>query len=394
MGMARPRKHTDYVANLYKDPRGREGYYRYRRPDGSFKTFQAESLAQANEWAEAHNKDRDRTPFKAPLSRSELAYHVGEYKRYRLKQDPRLLDKPSWQNRCYALNSLGEYFKGQSVAETTYDQLKVMWHTLTYHQQKLRHAEFRRFFNYLMGESLCPLLEYNPFTTSDDKPRLYVTGKPDKKRMRLDRDAFWAIYDAAKETPALQIAMGISLLTFMREGDLCALKWDENIEGELLKRVIGKSLQQKGSASAARLQWDVGNYDFLKRLLNRAREMHLKHRRSCPYVLMHVPELRRTGKTKTHAYQITPRRLVDMFKEARDLTGLYKNIGDRTPPTFHEIRSLASKLAKDAGYTDKQIQIAMAHEDVATTRSYQDEHELPYADAGVVLTVDVLGRDF
>ncbi|MEM1143972.1 MAG: tyrosine-type recombinase/integrase, partial [Pseudomonadota bacterium] len=348
-----------------------------------------------NAWASETNKNRDTTVFKAPLSRVEMAFHVEKYKAYREDQDPKLAGKASWKNRRYALDALGKYLAGTRVAETTHEHLKVMWHTLTYDQQKLRHAEFRRFFNYLMGEGLCPQLEYNPFTTSDDKPRLYVTGQPEKRRLRLDRDSFWAIYDAAGDYPALQIAMGISLLTFMREGDICSLKWSDNIEGELLRRVIGKSLQQRGSASAARLQWDVGNYDYLKKLINRAREIHLQHRRSCPFVIMHKPQQRRTGKTKEHAYQVTPRRLATMFAEAREATGLYEHIDeDRTPPTFHEIRSLAAKLAKDAGYSDRQIQIAMAHENVATTRSYQDEHELPFADAGVALTADVLGREF
>lgn len=393
MAMSRPRKHTGLAPNLYRDPRGRANYYRYKKPDGSFKTFQAPSLAEANQAAEDANSRRHLAVEGKETGRNSLAYLVPRYIEYREEQDPKLTSKSSWSNRRYALQGFAESFAGTGINEITWSHLSTWWHTLSFHQQKLRHAEFRRLFNWLMGESLCQHLTYNPFTTNDDLPRLYVTGQPEKKRMRLTRDAFWTIYDAASHYPGLQIAMGISLITFMREGDICALRWSDNVEGDLLKRVIGKSLNQRGSASAARLQWDVGSHDLLKKLLARARELSMKNYR-CPAVISHLPRIRKTGKTKGHACEITPRRLSGMFAECRDSTGLYADCGDRTPPSFHEIRSLAAKLAKDAGYTDRQIQIAMAHENVATTLSYQDEHQLPYADAGVVFVTGIIGREF
>ncbi|MEO1082430.1 MAG: tyrosine-type recombinase/integrase [Pseudomonadota bacterium] len=392
--MARPRKHTGYVENLYRDCRNREGYYRYRRPDGSFKLFQAPSLAEANRIAEANNARRDEPRLAVPLNRAELAFHIPEYIAYRQKQDAKLEHKSSWKNRAGALRAFGDYFEGTHVNEIIWPHLSTWWEGLTYHQQKLRHAEFRRLFNWLMGQGLCQQLTYNPFTTDDSKVRLLVTGEPEKARMRLSRDAFWSIYDAAEHYPALQIAMGISLLTFMRESDICTLRLSENVEGELLKRVIGKSLNQRGSASASRLQWDLGNDSFLKALIKRAREEAMRNYR-CPFVISHTGKTKKTGKTKEHGCQVTPRRLIEMFSECRDATGLYKNLPQgRTAPTFHEIRSLASKLATDAGYSDQQIQLAMAHGDVATTRSYKDEHQLPFENAGIVLTPEVLGRSF
>lgn len=393
MSMVRPRKDDLDVPNLYRDPRGREGYYRYRRPDGTFKTFQAESDEQAQEWAADTNATRHVPREQRELLRTELAFHVPRYIAYREREDQGLEEKDSWSNRCGALRAFGAYFQGVPITEITWPHIHTWWLTLTYHQKKLRHAEFRRFFNWLMGQGLCKQLPYNPFTTRDDLTRLLVTGKPEKKRKRLTRDEFWAIYDAAENYPALQIAMGISLLTFMREGDICTLKWSENVEEDLLKRVIGKSLQQRGTASAARLQWDVGNYGLLKKLLQRAREDAMKNYR-CPFVISHTPKIKKTGKTKEHGCQVTARRIVEWFSECRDATGLFENLGDRTPPTFHEVRSLASKLAKDAGYSMEQIRVAMAHGDIATTKHYQDEHELPFDEAGIVLGANVVGREF
>lgn len=393
MAMARPRQNDLSTPNLYRDPRKRKGYYRYKRPDGSFKTFQAESDEQAEAWAAETNTTRHLPREQRKALRTAVAFHVPRYIAHREAEDKGLLKKQSWQNRCGALKGFGKHFSQTPITELTWSHINHWWQGLTYHQKKLRHAEFRRFFNWLMGQGLCTQLAYNPFTTRDDLTRLLITGQPEKKRMRLDRDAFWAIYDAAEHYPALQIAMGISLLTFMREGDICTLKLTINVEGELLKRVIGKSLQQRGSASAARLQWDMGNDRFLSNLIQRARKL-ARENHQCPFVISHRGKTRKTGRTKEHGCQVTPRRLVSMFAECRDATGLFKNCGDRTPPTFHEIRSLAAKLAKDAGYSDQQIQLAMAHGDIKTTRGYQDEHQLPFESAGIVLSAEALGRKF
>ena len=47
--LARPRKGADDLApNLYHDARKRPGHYRYRRADGSFRSFTAPTLADAN----------------------------------------------------------------------------------------------------------------------------------------------------------------------------------------------------------------------------------------------------------------------------------------------------------------------------------------------------------
>ena len=64
--MARPKK-TRIVngitlpANLYPDARGREGYWRYRRPDKTYKTFQA-TLEKAVELATMSTSSNGKRP--------------------------------------------------------------------------------------------------------------------------------------------------------------------------------------------------------------------------------------------------------------------------------------------------------------------------------------------
>lgn len=400
--MARPKKVrlVDGVAlsdNLYSTKR--DNYYRYLRPDGTWKYFTCASPVAANRIADDANNLRDQEPTKrkdgAP-SRDQLSYYIPKYKAYRESIDPKLGTKQSWGNRCYALVGLGKQFDSLPIGRIDREQITNWWLTLTCHQQKQRHAEFRRLFNWLMGQGLCPRLEYNPFTTADDKPRLYLSGNKGKARVRLSIEEFWATYHAAGNIgyPALQIAMGISLITFMREGDICSLIIDENLKDDLLKKVIGKSYAQKGSANAARLSWDQSGDTLLRQLIQRGKELSMKNMR-CPNLISHMPKQRRKGKTKTHICQVTPRRLGDMFMAARIEAGVQTSLPDeRTPSTFHEVRSLASKLAIDAGHEMKDIQLAMAHGDESTTRSYQSEHDLPYKQVSIVFTKDLIGGDF
>lgn len=383
--MARPRKARFYAGvelepNLYAVP-SRPGYWRYVRLDGSSRCFSESDVHRANRVA-AHNNAKRAQP------RDSLAWAVGEYIEYREKQDPNLKSKASWRNRTYALRGLGEVIDAP-IQNLRREHLSTWWDSLTYHQQKQRRAEFRKLFSWMMGEGLVNL-QYNPFTKDDSLPQLMNTGVPDKQRERMTRDQFWAIYAGAGQLEyfGLQIAMGISLITFMREGDICSLKLRTHLEGDLLKLVVGKSLAQKGAVGAARLQWDVGNHRLLRGLLARSRELSMRNRR-CPFVVSHTPKSIRPSK-KEHSCQVLPRMLISQFSDARELAG----VTGQHPPTFHEIRSLASKLATDAGHRLSEIQMVMAHEREETTKGYQEGHELPFDPVEVVFTQEMIGGEF
>lgn len=387
--MPRPRKARFYCGvelkpNLYAVP-SRPGYWRYVRPDGSSRCFSEHDVKRANEIADANNAKRTLPP-------DSLTTAVEQYILHREKLDKDLLNKDSWRNRKYALRAFGNEIE-TPVYRISRDEIKSWWEGLTYYQQKLRKSECRRLWGWMMGEGLSPL-PYNPFTTDTSMPMLMNSGVPEKARQRLTRDDFWAIYASAQELgyEGLQIAMGLSLTTFMREGDICSLKLCTNLESDLLKLVVGKSLAQRGSIHAARLQWDIGNHRLVKSLLAKSRELGLKNYR-CPFVISHKPIQRRPSKTKEHSCQILPRRLIAQFAEARDHAGM-NSAKPGCAPTFHEVRSLADKLAKEAGYDIKAIQQAMAHESVNTTKSYLDGHELPFDTVSVVFDEEMIGGKF
>ncbi len=384
--------------HLYRDPRGRPGYWRYQRPDGSWKTFRASGVDEANRLADEANAVRRHLPAGGTdrLDRTAIVYHVERYILRREQRDPTLPGKENWRNRRGALMAFAATFARTPIHRLTRQQIAAWWDSLTYHQQGLRHTELRRFFNEMAGEGMTPHLEYNPFTLSDDRPRLYRSAAPAVARERLTVDAFWRIYRSAGDLalPGLQVAMGISLLTTLRRSDVCALRLDTHVQGDVLRQIVGKSAAQRGDVHAARLEWELREHPALATLIQRARELSLRHYR-CPFVVSFRPAKKRAGKTKDHKCQVTPDMLDVMFRRARDATGLYADLpAGRTPPTFHEIRALSSAMFGRAGYDVSQIQALMAHTDEAVTRLYQSGQELPYLRIEMQLPGDVLGGGF
>ena len=395
--MAPPKKQRTFddvvlAVNLYPDSRGRVGYWRYRRPNRTFKTFPAGDVHLANKIAEHNNTMRGAIPTKKhPNVNGTLAAYVDDFILHREAQDPSSVDKDSWRNRKYSLAQFCRQII-RPLAQLKRAEIMHWWDVLTPHQQKARHAEFRRFFNWLMGRELLPQMKYNPFTLADDRPRFYASPTPKRASVRFNMAGFWKIYNAAGTLgyDGLQIAMGISLTTFMRETDILTLKLSDDLEDDLLKKVIGKSLAQVGEAKAERLQWNMKDYVLLRNLINRARLAAIKNY-GCPYVISHTPKQKRLGKTKTHICQVTPRRLIEMMEEARDLAGY---AGMENPPTFHTVRALANFEAKKAKESKEAIQKNNAHKSVDTQLIYQEGHDLPFDDAPIQFTAEQIGGDF
>lgn len=399
--MARPKKPrfvegVQLEEHLHRDPRNRPGYWRYRRPNGTWKIFRAENVAEANQMAREANGARDKLPegMRNGIDRASFAYRVEAFIAWRERHDPALPGQENWRNRRGALRSFARTFSATPVHKISRAQIAAWWDTLTHHQQGLRFTELRRFFNWLAGDGGCPQLEYNPFTLSDDRPRLYQTRKRPVARMRLTPLAFWAIYAKAGEMgmPGLQVAMGISLITALRREDVCALELEEHARGDCLRRIVGKSAAQRGQIHAARLEWDLTAQPLLAGLIRRARELSLQHFR-CPYVVSHLPERKRRG-SKSHACQVLPDRLTKMFAEVRDATGLFQNLPAGQPPTFHEIRALSAAMFGRAGYDVKAIQALMAHTDEDVTKLYQSGQDLPYLRIEMHIPPEILGGTF
>jgi integrase len=360
--------------HLYRDNKGRVDYWRYRLPDLSFtKPFHC-SIHEANRHAISANARRDAW---APPAPAEQGVKSGSWRdffdryiEWREEQSPKLAGTRSWNNRGYVFNEFCESFADVPVNHLTLKLLIPWWDDLTHHNQKLRQAELRRFFTWMQRSGHCQKLKHNPFTRSDELPRLEVKPCPSKIRTRLTPREFATTYQEAgrRGYTGLQLAMTLSLLTTMREGDILKLRFADVSKGNL-RVTISKSEAQRGKANAARLEWSLAERPRLAALINQARERSLQLER-CPYIVAWKPQAVRASRHRTHKYQMLPRQLTDQFAECRP---------DRpNPPTFHEVRSLAAALMNRHGVPLKDLQTLLAHGEGRTTLGYLDDHELPY----------------
>lgn len=380
------------AANLYPDNRGRPGYWRYRRPDGTFKNFQTETVEEANNLANEANAVRHLEPEQIHAD-SSLPLWVEKFIQYREKLDPRLPGKQSWKNRRAALRELAKTFSHIPLPKLVLRDIRPWWDKQSPNAQRSKRPEYNRLFNYLMAEELVPGLTGNPFTTADDRPRVTVRPVGQRQRQRLSLEAFWTIYNKAGEMgyDFLQIGMGISLTTTMRRGDCCKLTFEHNVVQNHLCQQIGKSHAVHGDLGA-NLRWNLREYPLLKHLIDRARILALKHH-ACPYVLSRSFQRRIKGEVKTHIAQVLPKMLGDTFVEVRDATGLFDGIDVKMRPTFHEVRSLASWLL-GRHYQTREVQQLMAHTDEEMTKRYQAGHDVAWTDINLKLTADAIGGAF
>lgn len=338
----------------------RVGYWRYRRPDRTFKVFRARDVHEANAMAEDANGRRHLSR----LDRTSMAYAVERYIAHAERLRPSLKAKESWRNRRYAMKAFAKEFPRRTCTER---DVWIWWDQLTHSQQILREAEFRRMWTFFLRENLV-LTDSNPF----DRDRLLRREKPISARERLCLPDFWKIY--AKAPAGVQVAMGISLLTTLRRQDVVSLQ-RKHIQDGFLRVTVSKSEEQRGVIKAARLAWNLKKHPELCRLLKRGLGAAPK---LCPFIVNLKPKTwRRDG--KEHSWQVLPDRLSREFSRARARA----KVGGEHPPTFHEIRSLGSALLAAQGEQLTDVMELMGHSEEEMTRLYQSGHALPHQEVGI-----------
>lgn len=387
-------KRPGYGPNLYPDNKGRDGFYRFKRMDGKFKTFQADSLEEANRLADeaaTHEPEviRGGTP-----ARDSLAFYLPQYIAYRESIDEKLANAPrtegSWYNRRLKMAAFARHFNGP-VRRIKHQDIRAWWLNESPANQKLAHAEFRKWFNWLTLEGIVgkTQFEYNPFTSNDALPILDKKPQPSSKRERMTLELFWRLYDAAE--PGLKTAMGIALVTFLRLDDVINIMLDDVVD-DVLRVVISKSEKKVGRERAARREWRLAEHPLLRKLIKEARENSMANHR-CPYLVSYRPQRRKLGKNKTHPCQVLKRQLCEMFDDARNAIG-YTPAEGFSATSFHEIRGLANTTAKHMGHDLEALQHTNGHSDANTTKTYLDGQDLPYERVGISFTEDALGRAF
>ena len=352
------------VPNLYPDTRKREGHWRYRRPDGTYKSFAA-TEAKAIALALEANASAEKSPQKIQPA-SSIQIWVGKFIQYRETLDSSLSSKQSWKNRKAALREFARNFSGTATHAISLNLIRLWWDRQTPHAQRSKRPELNKLFNYLMMEGVVRLPS-NPFSTADDKPRVMGKGVPKRQRARLSLEQYRTIREAAPDF--LRVAMTISLYTTMRRGDIAELRFDRHVVSGYLAKQINKS---HAVGLGANRRWKLAEHPLLQEIITEARELAMKHH-ACPYVLSRLPERRIMGEIKDHFAQVLPKMISDTFADTAKLCGI-------EGVTFHEVRALSAFLYKKAGHDQKLIQDLMAHSSGKMTEHYQAGHDVEWLD--------------
>lgn len=352
---------------VYSDPRGREGYWRVKLPDGRYKTLQAKTHEQACLAARALIASLE-----AP--ESPWLHLVNRHIHRREEGSPELKAKKKWTNSKYVLRAFArDIAEIASPDRVTMAHFLDYWDKLTRHQQDNLRPELNRFVKWAMLSELIAL-PANPIPLLDKK------AMPVKQRRRLTKELLLKVLAVAEErgyTGLIQ-ASKLSLITSLRQGDLAKLKWDDNIKDGALCVTVSKSVASRGEVQATRLRWVLSEHPQLLEELKECKRQAMMNR-DCPFVVSHFGANR---KEKEHPCQMTTDMICKQFTECM-------RVIDPKPdhPTFHEIRSLSAALLEQGGTPGELISKIMAHTNHATTELYLHGHQRNFFDVNYSVTV-------
>ena len=203
------------------------------------------------------------------------------------------------------------------------------------------------------------------------------------KRARLTLETFLAIYNKAgelDEEPWVQRSMELALVTSQRRQTVGEAQFkqpaDKDIgedgamwlDGDWLAIHQGKGGNRLRIPLSLRLDvvgWSVG--EIIKKCRDHTVSKHMLH---------HSHTFTRRGKVSNKVFIDT---ITKAFARCRDATGL--TWGDKEPPTYHEIRSLAERLYEKQGNVNTQE--LLGHKDPRMTRVYHDPRGAEYIDVSV-----------
>ncbi|WP_371763341.1 tyrosine-type recombinase/integrase [Massilia sp.] len=177
------------------------------------------------------------------------------------------------------------------------------------------------------------------------------------KRERLSLEQFWAIH--AHATTWAKNAMMLALLTGQRRDDIANMKFADYKDG-FLHVAQGKSggetkLQLDGAIKLTKVGVSIGD------VVAGCRDLIVSR-----YLVHHterVSSIKPGDKVRTGG-------LSDAFKEARERAKIEASEG-RTPPSFHEIRSLSERLYREEFGSDF-AQAILGHKSAQMTAKYDD----------------------
>lgn len=187
------------------------------------------------------------------------------------------------------------------------------------------------------------------------------TPSPEVRRERLSLEQFLAIRNAAESMGGwLQNAMNIGLLTGQRREDVTRMKFSAIKDGRLFV-----TQSKTGHKLAMPLDLELKELGMsLELIVDECRKDN-------PSDSLIYSAVRRGGRKPG---PVSPDALTGAFAEAREISGI--RFGPN-PPTFHEIRSLASRLYEVENGEDF-AQRLLGHKNLSMTKKYLDSRGQEY----------------
>ncbi|RMX06698.1 hypothetical protein D8I35_09360 [Corticibacter populi] len=177
------------------------------------------------------------------------------------------------------------------------------------------------------------------------------------QRTRLTLDAFWAIHDYGQThlPPWFPVALRLALVTGQRRGDLVLMSLDHIRDGHLF-------IEQQKTGMRIALPLDLRLDVADLRLANVIEDCRRYLPNDAKWLLRSAARPKR---------QIAAATISNRFWTARKAAA--PHTGEGTPPTLHEIRSLAARLYRAQGV---DTQTLLGHAKASMTELYENDRGL------------------
>ncbi len=366
----------DLPDNLYE----RAGYYSWRNPDTGREYGIGRDKAQAI--AEARDANRFLEDKSAGHLVQRLAGDVRTLAAFKDRYEEVVAAKPLAKNTRYnrkwqlgqILEGLGDVVVGPRQEDATEITRRAAKFLQAFEKEgKLRTAQALRtrlieMFAAMAAEGW---IAVNPIEVIEVQA-------PKVRRQRLTLDDFWKIHKAALEHQPAWCARAyeLALVTLQRREEIAPMQFRHVIDARLhveqakstdaATGIVEMRLRIPVALRLHAVGWSID--DIIKRCRDDVVSKYLIHHGA-------RTERRGRGRAKpgspVHFQTIT-----GAFREARELAGITVAPG-KTPPTYHELRSLGIRLYKKQGYDPQAL---AGHKDPDTTATYADNRGREWVD--------------
>lgn len=355
MGRQRLAKNRAFPSNLYQNS---AGYFYYRNPQTK------EQKGLGREKARAFQEARKANAALATREPSSLVDWVLGRKDYTLAEwlpiYRELWDEKTGPaaNTRYAANSLLKRIGDADIGKMRMRLIETV-HVATYLEEfaKVSGAGMARNMRSKMRDIFRWAETQGVIEVGKNPVAATFNADYKVKRERLSLEQFWSIHEQACTWG--KNAMMLALVTGQRRDDIANMKFADYKDG-FLHVAQGKSggetrLQLDGAIRLAKVGMSIGE------VIAGCRDLIVSR-----YLVHHterVSSIKPGDKVRSGG-------LSDAFKDAREKAKIAASTG-RTPPTFHEIRSLSERLYREEFGADF-AQAILGHKSAQMTAKYDD----------------------